>query len=150
MLFNRSHYEDVLITRVHGWIDAQECERRYKQIRAFETLLDETGTTLVKCFLHISKDEQKARLEARLADPNKHWKFDLTDLAERKHWKAYMDAYESAIAATSTTESPWYIVPADSKTHRNLMVAEILSEVFRQLKPAYPPARADLAGTKVE
>ena len=150
VLFNRSHYEDVLITRVHGWIDDDECERRYRQIRAFETLLTETGTTIVKCFLHISKDEQKARLEARLADPQKQWKFDPTDLAERKHWKAYMDAYESAIAATSTPECPWYIVPADSKTHRNLMVAEILSEVFRQLKPAYPPPQPDLAKVKIE
>jgi PPK2 family polyphosphate:nucleotide phosphotransferase len=150
VVFNRSHYEDVLITRVHGWIDAAECERRYRQIRAFETMLTETGTTIVKCFLHISKDEQKARLEARLADPQKHWKFDITDLAERKHWKAYMDAYESAIAATSTPECPWYIVPADSKTHRNLMVAEILEHAFAKLKPAYPPARPELAKLQVD
>jgi len=150
VLFNRSHYEDVLITRVHGWIDEAECERRYRQIREFETLLTETGTTIVKCFLHISKEEQKARLEARLADPQKHWKFDPTDLAERKHWKAYMDAYESAIAATSTPECPWHIVPADSKTHRNLMVAEILAHVFKHLKPAYPPSKPELAKLKID
>jgi len=150
VLFNRSHYEDVLITRVHGWIDKAECERRYRQLRDFETMLTETGTTVVKCFLHISKEEQKARLESRLADPDKHWKFDPTDLAERKYWKEYMAAYEDAIAATSTAQAPWYVVPADSKTHRNLMVAEILLAVFSALKPAYPPAKPELAGLKVE
>ena len=149
-VFNRSHYEDVLITRVHGWIDEDECERRYKQIRAFETLLTETGTTIVKCFLHISKDEQKARLEARIADPQKHWKFDPQDLAERKFWKEYQEAYEAAIAATATPSCPWYVVPADSKTHRNLMVGEIVAAVFRQLKPAYPPPKPELAKLKVE
>ena len=150
VLFNRSHYEDVLITRVHGWIDEAECERRYKQIRAFESLLTDTGTTIVKCFLHISKDEQKARLEARIADPQKHWKFDPQDLAERKFWKEYQEAYEAAIAATATPDCPWYIVPSDSKTHRNLMVAEIITAVFRQLKPAYPPPKPELAKLKVE
>ncbi len=150
VVFNRSHYEDVLITRVHHWIDAAECERRFRQIREFESMLTETGTTIVKCFLHISRDEQKSRLEARLADPDKHWKFDTKDLAERKHWKAYMDAYEAAIMATSTPECPWYVVPADSKTHRNLMVAEIMTKVFEDLKPAYPPARPELAGIKVD
>ncbi|WP_423195107.1 MULTISPECIES: polyphosphate kinase 2 family protein [unclassified Cupriavidus] len=149
-VFNRSHYEEVLITRVHGWIDEAECERRYKQIRAFETLLTETGTTLVKCFLHISKDEQKSRLEARIADPQKHWKFDPRDLEERQYWKSYQTAYEAAIAATSTPECPWYIVPADSKVHRNVMVAEILAEVFKQLRPEYPPPKPELARLKVE
>ncbi|WP_367394776.1 polyphosphate kinase 2 family protein [Cupriavidus sp. Agwp_2] len=150
VVFNRSHYEDVLVTRVHGWIDNTETERRFRQIRDFEAMLTETGTTIVKCFLHISRDEQKARLEARLADPEKHWKFDTGDLAERKYWKAYMDAYEAAIMATSTPECPWYVVPADSKTHRNLMVAEILTQVFEDLKPAYPPPKPELANVKVE
>ncbi|SDC38842.1 Polyphosphate:AMP phosphotransferase [Cupriavidus sp. YR651] len=149
-LFNRSQYEDVLITRVHGWIDDAECERRYRQIRAFESMLTETGTTIVKCFLHISKGEQKARLEARIADPEKHWKFDPQDLAERKFWKEYQLAYEAAIAATATPECPWYVVPADSKSHRNLMVAEILAAVFEQLKPAYPPPKPELAKLVVE
>ena len=149
VVFNRSHYEDVLITRVHEWIDDDECERRYKQLRAFETMLLETGTTIVKCFLHISKDEQKSRLEARLADPQKHWKFDPKDLEERQYWKSYATAYEAAIAATSTPEAPWYIVPADSKTNRNLMVAEILMEVFSRLKPEYPPGKPELAKLKV-
>jgi polyphosphate kinase 2 (PPK2 family) len=149
-IFNRSHYEDVLITRVHGWIDERECERRYKQIRAFEQMLVETGTTIVKCFLHISKDEQKKRLEERIADPQKHWKFDMQDLAERKFWKEYQKAYEDAIAATATPDAPWYIVPADSKSHRNLMVAEILKAVFDTIKPAYPPPNPALAKVVVE
>ncbi|MNN40783.1 Polyphosphate kinase 2 [compost metagenome] len=104
----------------------------------------------MKCFLHISKDEQKARLEARIADPQKHWKFDTQDLAERKFWKEYEKAYEAAIAATATPDCPWYIVPSDSKTHRNLMVAEIITAVFRQLKPAYPPPKPELAKLRVE
>lgn len=149
-LFNRSHYEDVLITRVHDWIDADECERRFKQIRAFESMLTETGTTVVKCFLHISKDEQKARLEARIADPQKHWKFDPQDLAERKFWTKYQAAYEAAIAATATPDCPWYIVPADSKTHRNVMVAEIMADVLRRMKPEYPPPKPELAKLRVE
>ncbi|MEN7529944.1 MULTISPECIES: PPK2 family polyphosphate kinase [unclassified Cupriavidus] len=150
VVFNRSHYEDVLITRVHGWIDDAECARRYQQIRAFEQMLTETGTTIVKCFLHISKDEQKDRLEQRIGDPQKHWKFDAQDLAERKFWNEYQRVYEAAIAATATPANPWYIVPANSKTHRNLMVAEILRAVFAQLKPEYPPPKPELAKLVVE
>ncbi len=150
VVFNRSHYEDVLITRVHEWIDEAECERRFRQIREFEAMLTETGTTVVKIFLHISKNEQKSRLEARVADPQKHWKFDPRDLEERQYWKSYMAAYESAIQATSTPACPWHVVPSDSKTHRNLMVAEILSEVFAKLKPAYPPPKPELARLKIE
>ncbi|MBV8273149.1 MAG: polyphosphate kinase 2 family protein [Cupriavidus sp.] len=149
-IFNRSHYEDVLITRVHDWIDETECVRRYSQIRAFEQMLIETGTTIIKCFLHISKAEQKQRLEARIADPEKHWKFDMQDVAERKYWKEYQQVYEAAIAATATPESPWYIVPSDSKSHRNLMVAEILADIFRKLKPAYPPPKPELTKVVVE
>lgn len=149
VVFNRSQYEDVLVTRVHGWIDEAECRRRYAQIRAFETMLAETGTIIVKCMLHISKDEQKSRLEARLADPHKHWKFDPKDLEERRYWNDYMDAYQDAIAATATPQAPWYVVPADSKTHRNLMVAHILADVFARLKPDYPPPQPGLAKLKV-
>lgn len=149
VVFNRSQYEDVLVTRVHGWIDKDECQRRYKQIRAFETMLAETGTVIVKCMLHISKDEQKSRLEARLADPQKHWKFDPKDLEERRYWNDYMDAYQDAIAETATPHAPWYVVPADSKTHRNLMIAHILADVFARLKPDYPPPQPGLAKLKV-
>ncbi len=150
VVFNRSQYEDVLVTRVHGWIDEAECRRRYKQIRAFETMLAETGTTIVKCMLHISKDEQKSRLEARLADPQKHWKFDPKDLEERRYWNDYMDAYQDAIAETATPHAPWYVVPADSKTHRNLMIAHILADVFARLKPDYPRPQPGLAKLKVD
>jgi polyphosphate kinase 2 (PPK2 family) len=150
VIFNRSHYEDVLITRVHGWIDDAECKRRYRQIREFEQMLVETGTTILKCFLHISKGEQKQRLEERIADPQKHWKFDMQDLAERKFWKEYQAAYEDAIAATATADSPWFIVPADSKSHRNLMVAEILKAAFDKMKPDYPPPKPELAKIVVE
>jgi PPK2 family polyphosphate:nucleotide phosphotransferase len=149
VVFNRSQYEDVLVTRVHGWIDEDECQRRYQQIRAFETMLAETGTVIVKCMLHISKDEQKSRLEARLADPQKHWKFDPKDLEERRYWDDYMAAYQDAIAETATPHAPWYVVPADSKTHRNLMVAHILADVFARLKPDYPPPQPGLAKLKV-
>lgn len=150
VIFNRSHYEDVLITRVHDWIDDAECKRRFRQIREFEQMLVETGTTVVKCFLHISKGEQKQRLEERIADPQKHWKFDMQDLAERKFWKQYQEAYEDAIAATATPECPWFIVPADSKSHRNLMVAEILKATFDKIKPDYPPAKPELAKVVVD
>ncbi|CAJ0822373.1 MULTISPECIES: polyphosphate kinase 2 family protein [Ralstonia] len=150
VIFNRSHYEDVLITRVHGDIDTDECKRRYAQINAFEQMLAETGTTIVKCFLHISKDEQRKRLQERIDIPQKHWKFDPSDITERKLWDDYMQAYETAINATATRDAPWYAVPADSKTHRNLMVAEILLQVLEGMKPAYPEANPALEGLKIE
>nr|EUJ13481.1 polyphosphate kinase [Ralstonia solanacearum P673] len=138
VIFNRSHYEDVLITRVHGDIDVAECKRRYEHINAFERMLEDTGTTLVKCFLHLSREEQRERLQERIDDPHKHWKFDPADIEERRYWDDYMAAYEDAINATSTPGAPWYVVPADSKSHRNLMVAEILLQVMERMAPAYP------------
>ncbi|ANH71612.1 polyphosphate kinase 2 family protein [Ralstonia insidiosa] len=150
VIFNRSHYEDVLITRVHGDIDADECKRRYGHINAFEQMLVETGTTIVKCFLHISKDEQRKRLQERIDDPHKHWKFDPADISERKFWDDYMDAYEAAINATATPSAPWYVVPADSKTHRNLMVAEILLQVLEGMKPEYPEGNPAFEALKIE
>jgi PPK2 family polyphosphate:nucleotide phosphotransferase len=137
-IFNRSHYEDVLVTRVHGDIDAAECKRRYAHINAFEQMLAETGTTIVKCFLHISKDEQRDRLQERIDDPQKHWKLGMADLEDRKLWDDYMAAYEDAINATATPHAPWHIIPANSKSHRSLMVAEILLAVMERLKPEYP------------
>jgi PPK2 family polyphosphate:nucleotide phosphotransferase len=139
VIFNRSHYEDVLITRVHDWIDAKECQRRYAQIRDFERMLTETGTVLLKFFLHISADEQKQRLQERLADPDKHWKFDPQDLKERVFWPAYQRAYADAISATDAAHAPWYLIPADSKTHRNLAIATVVLETLEQMKLAYPP-----------
>lgn len=144
-IFNRSHYEDVLITRVHGWIDDKECARRYAHIRDFERMLAETGTVLMKFFLHISKDEQKKRLEERLANPDKHWKFNPQDLEERKYWEDYQRAYTQAIAETDADHAPWYVVPSDSKTHRNLAIASIVLETMEDMKLAYPPARPEYA-----
>ncbi|CAJ0698909.1 polyphosphate kinase 2 family protein [Ralstonia wenshanensis] len=150
VIFNRSHYEDVLVTRVHGDIDAAECKRRYAHINAFEQMLAETGTTLIKCFLHISKDEQRDRLQERIDDPQKHWKLGMADIEERKLWDGYMTAYEDAINATATPHAPWHIIPANSKSHRSLMVAEILLQVMERLKPEYPVGNPAFTGLKIE
>lgn len=149
VIFNRSHYEDVLITRVHGWIDEAECKRRYGHIRDFERMLAETGTVLLKFFLHLSKDEQKARLEERLADPDKHWKFDPQDLKERQFWDDYQQAYAQALLATDADHAPWFVIPADSKTQRNLAIASITLEVLEDMKLAYPPAHPEYSKIKV-
>jgi PPK2 family polyphosphate:nucleotide phosphotransferase len=150
VIFNRSHYEDVLITLVHGWIDEKECARRYAQIRDFERMLAETGTVLLKFFLHISKDEQKARLQERLADPDKQWKFDPQDLVERLSWDDYQHAYEQAIRATDADHAPWYVIPADSKTHRNQAIAAIMLETLMQMQLAYPAPDPEFAKLKIE
>lgn len=149
VIFNRSHYEDVLVVRVHEWIDKAECERRYRQINEFERLLSETGTTIIKCFLHISKDEQKTRLEERLADKEKNWKFNVGDLGERAKWDRYMKAYSRALAATSTEWAPWYVVPANSKTNRNLLISRLLVHTLESLELAHPPAEPGLDQIKV-
>ena len=150
VIFNRSHYEDVLVPRVHGWIDEKTCKQRYAHIRDFERMLAETGTVIVKFFLHISKDEQKARLQARLDDPQKHWKFDPQDLEERKFWSDYQEAYTELLAETDADHAPWYVIPSDSKTHRNLAVAAIFKETLEGMKLAYPEPRADYGRLKVE
>lgn len=149
-VFNRSHYEDVLVPRVLGDIDGKETKRRYAHIRDFERMLFESGTTIVKVFLHISKEEQKQRLQERLDDPEKHWKFDPADLAAREQWDAYQRAYEDAIGATNADHAPWYIVPADSKTHRNLIVANLLLETMQDMKLSWPAPKADLDKVKVD
>ncbi|MEM5449022.1 PPK2 family polyphosphate kinase [Paraburkholderia guartelaensis] len=149
-IFNRSHYEDVLVPRVIGQIDSAECERRYRQIRHFEALLAESGTSIIKCMLHISKDEQRSRIQARIDDPTKHWKFDVSDLEARRHWDAYQAAYHDALAATSTEYAPWYVIPANSKSHRNLMVAELLLRLMDSLKLEFPPAKAELKGLRID
>lgn len=149
VIFNRSHYEDVLVSRVHGWIDEKECQRRYAQIRDFERMLVENGTVLLKFFLHISKEEQKQRLQARIDDPQKHWKFDPQDLVERQYWATYQQAYQQAIQETDTDYAPWYVIPADSKTHRNLAIASISVEVLEQMRLAYPSANPDYAKLRV-
>lgn len=149
VIFNRSHYEAVLIEYVHGWIDVAERERRFAHIVAFERLLAETGTTIVKCFLHISKEEQRKRLQQRIDDPAKHWKFNPQDLEERKLWGKYRGAYEAALRKTATPHAPWYVVPSDSKTHRNLMVSTILLDTLRQLAPEGPPPNPAYRGLRV-
>ncbi|MET3130188.1 PPK2 family polyphosphate:nucleotide phosphotransferase [Oxalobacteraceae bacterium GrIS 1.11] len=148
-IFNRSHYEDVLITRVQDMIDKKECQRRYAQIRDFERMLSETGTVIVKVFLHISKDEQKARLQERLDDPNRQWKFDPNDIVQRKKWDDYQRAYEQAIRETDAEHAPWYVVPANSKTQRNLIVASLLLETMQALKLSFPAPDPKLSAFKV-
>lgn len=150
VIFNRSHYEDVLVVRVHQWIDMDECKRRYQHINGFERTLAENGMTVLKFFLHISKDEQRRRLQERIDDPDKHWKFNPGDLEERKHWDDYVKAYEEAIEATSTDCATWYVVPSDSKSTRNLIVSSILIEHLEALKMKYPRPVEDYASIVVE
>ncbi len=149
-IFNRSHYEDVLITIVQGLIDEKECKRRYQHILDFERMLAETGTIIVKVFLHISKDEQRERLQARIDDPLKQWKFDPNDLVQRKKWDEYQQAYQRAIVATDTDHAPWYVIPANSKTHRNLLILNLLLEILQDLQLSYPAPQADVSKIKVE
>ena len=148
-IFNRSQYEEVLVPVVKGWIDAKQTAQRYAQINDFERMLTETGTVILKFLLHISKDEQRARLQERLDDPTKNWKFAAGDLEVRKQWAAYQKAYNAAIGATGTPWAPWTIVPADSKTHRNLMIANAMKQVLQGLKLRYPPTDPALKNLKV-
>jgi PPK2 family polyphosphate:nucleotide phosphotransferase len=143
-IFNRSHYEDVLITRVHGLISDKVVKRRFNQINEFEELLSENGTVIVKFFLHISKDEQKKRLEERINNPEKRWKFNEGDLEERKLWKSYIHAFENMMAATSTNQSPWFVVPANRKWYRNLVIAQYVVNALESMKLKTPPAPAGI------
>jgi PPK2 family polyphosphate:nucleotide phosphotransferase len=150
VIFNRSHYEDVLVVRVHELVPETTWRRRFEHIRDFEQVLVDEGTTIRKFFLHISKDEQRQRLQDRIDDPSKHWKFSMGDLDERKRWDHYQQAYEEAISTTSTASAPWYVIPADRKWYRNIVIAQILIETFESLDLKYPPAEADLNGVVVE
>jgi PPK2 family polyphosphate:nucleotide phosphotransferase len=143
-IFNRSHYEDVLVVRVHELVPEEVWRRRYEHIVAFERILADEGTVIVKVFLHISKDAQKQRLQARLDDPTKRWKFQVGDIDERALWDRYQEAYEDAIVATSTEQAPWYVVPADRKWYRNLIVSQLLIDTLERLDMRYPEAAADL------
>ena len=140
VIFNRSHYEDVLVVRVHNLVPAETWRKRYEHINAFEKMLADEGTTILKFFLHISKDEQKERLLDRLKEPDKHWKFNPGDLEERKYWKDYTHAYEEALSQTSTDYAPWYVVPANRKWYRNLVIATLLVDTLKQLNPQPPAA----------
>ncbi|WP_115790439.1 polyphosphate kinase 2 family protein [Arthrobacter silvisoli] len=143
-VFDRSHYEDVLIHRVHGWADETELERRYAAINEFEARLAADGTAIVKVMLHISREEQKARLLARLDDPSKHWKYSPVDLKERAHWDAYMDAYQLVFDKTSTEVAPWYVIPANRKWFARIAVQELLLETLGKLNLRWPKATFDV------
>ncbi|WP_394939220.1 polyphosphate kinase 2 family protein [Psychromicrobium sp. YIM B11713] len=147
-VFDRSHYEDVLIHRVHGWADEAELTRRYAAINDFEAGLNEAGTKIVKVMLQISPETQKERLSARLADPIKHWKYSPGDLTERAFWPQYMEAYQKAFEQTSTETAPWYVVPADKKWYARLAVQELLIDAFESMKLDWPKGDFDLATEK--
>jgi PPK2 family polyphosphate:nucleotide phosphotransferase len=149
-IFNRSHYEDVLVVRVHSLVPEDVWRRRYDHINAFEQMLADEGTTIRKFFLHISKEEQAERLRARLETPEKQWKFSLGDLAERKRWSDYTAAYEEMLTRTSTPWAPWYVVPADRKWYRNLVVAGTMVETLEAFDMRYPEPEDDLSGVVVE
>jgi len=150
VIFNRSHYEDVLIVRVHNMVPAEVWSKRFEQINAFERTLAENGTTILKFYLHIDLDEQKERLQARLDDPTKRWKFRLGDLDERKLWPDYMKAYEDVLSKTSTKNAPWYIVPANRKWFRDLVISSMLVETLEGLKMKYPESEENLDGVVIE
>lgn len=141
VIFNRSHYEDVLVVRVHNLVPPSVWEKRYDQINEFERMLAEEGTTILKFYLHIDEDEQKKRLQARLADPDKRWKFNQDDIQERARWPQYIKAYDAVLSKTSTAWAPWYIVPSNSKWYRNLVVAQILVDALDKLQMSYPAIR---------
>lgn len=150
VIFNRSHYEDVLVVRVHNLAPPDVWQRRYDQINAFEQLLAEEGVTILKFFLHISKEEQKQRLQERLDKPEKRWKFSTGDLAERKLWDEYMAAYTAVLERTSTPYAPWYIVPANRKWYRNLVISHVIIQTLEGLKMRYPEPEADLDQIVIE
>ena len=144
-VFNRSHYEDVLIVCVHGWAEPDVIERRYDHIRQFEELLADARTRVVKIMLHISKDYQLERFRRRLRKPDKHWKFNPDDLKERERWDDYMRAFEIAIERTSTDAAPWFVVPAETRWFRDALVSQILVDALEELNPQYPAPEFDPA-----
>ncbi|MET1059171.1 MAG: polyphosphate kinase 2 family protein [Nocardioides sp.] len=144
-VFDRSHYEDVLIARVRALAPAKEIESRYDAINAFETELNTEGTTIIKCMLHISADTQRERLIARLDDPTKRWKFNPADIDERAKWPDYRKAYEIALERTSTDLAPWYVVPSDRKWYRNLAIGKLLLQTLQAMAPQWPVTQFDVA-----
>jgi len=142
-IFNRSHYEDVLIVRVHGWASPDLIEKRYQHINNFEALLHDHGTRVIKVMLNISKEYQLDRLRRRLEKPDKHWKFNPNDLKERELWDSYMDAFEHAFNRCSTDDAPWYIVPAEKRWYRDAVVSQLLADVLQDINPQYPDPEFD-------
>jgi PPK2 family polyphosphate:nucleotide phosphotransferase len=142
-IFNRSHYEDVLVARVHNLVPKSIWSERYGQINAFEKQLDENGARILKFYLHISKEEQRRRFQARLDDPKKNWKLSAADFREREHWDEYMEAYEDALTNCSTKYAPWYVIPSDHKWFRNFAIGAIVNSALKRMKLRYPPATID-------
>ena len=149
-IFNRSHYEDVLVPRVRGSITKRVWTERYRQINDFERMLSENGLVILKFFLHISRDEQKKRLENRLADPERNWKFRQGDLGDRSLWSEYTSAYRDLLGACSTQWAPWYVVPADSKKVRNWLVSRAIADTLARLKLRYPRASAEVRALRID
>jgi PPK2 family polyphosphate:nucleotide phosphotransferase len=147
-IFDRSHYEDVLIARVRELVTPNVWNKRYDQINEFEAELAASGVTLLKCYLHITQAEQKARLEARLDDPTKYWKYNPGDVDERKLWPDYMDAYHAAIERCNTPQAPWYVIPSDRKWYRNWAITTLLNETLKSLNPEWPEADFDVEAEK--
>ncbi|WP_339364566.1 polyphosphate kinase 2 family protein [Aliterella atlantica] len=148
-IFNRSHYEDVLIVRVKNLVEEEIWRKRYHTINNFEQMLTLSGITIVKFFLHISKDEQKRRLESRLQDPDKLWKFSINDVQERSYWDAYQQAYQDALNNCSTNYAPWYVVPANKKWYRNLVIARAIADTLEAMNPQYPEAQTNPKNIKI-
>lgn len=144
-IFNRSHYEDVLIVRVHNLVAEQVWRKRYRQINDFEHMLTDNGVTILKFFLHISRDEQRKRFEARITDSSRNWKLSLPDFEERHHWDDYTAAYEEALRKCSTDRAPWYVIPADKKWFRNYVVAELIVDALDRMKLKYPAPTVDIS-----
>ena len=150
VIFNRSHYEDVLVVKVHNLVPKDHASKRYHQLNSFEHYLTDNDTRVLKFFLHISKDEQKSRLEERLQDPTRHWKFSLKDVEERGYWSAYRRAYETVLTKCSTEWAPWHIVPANKKWYRNLVVAQTIVQTLSDFKMAYPEPQVDISKIVIE
>ncbi|MCA9229888.1 MAG: polyphosphate kinase 2 family protein [Planctomycetales bacterium] len=148
-IFNRSHYEDVLVVRVHKLVPESELATRFDRINDFEQLMIDAGVTIIKCFLHISKEEQKERLQARLDNPNKRWKFSKADIAERARWDDYQRAYEDALTRCNTKLAPWQIIPSDRKWYRNMTVSRLLRATLEKLNPQFPPCEEGLENINI-
>ena len=148
-VFNRSHYEDVLIVRVDNLVPQSVWEPRYEAINQFEKLLSQSQTKILKFFLHISKAEQKQRLESRLSEPHKHWKFNIDDLQKRAQWEAYQQAYQDMLSRCTTPQAPWYVIPADQKWYRNLIITQTIVQTLKDMDPQYPEQTDDLSAVVV-
>ena len=149
-VFNRSHYEDVLVVRVHNYVPQKVWSKRYEQINAFEKTLSESGTRIVKLFLNISKEEQRERLQARIDTPHKRWKFNKADLGERKLWDDYQVAFEAVLSKCSKKAAPWYVIPADRKWARSALISQIIRETLEEMAPQFPEAQDDHANIIID